>query len=67
MANVPTVRKPIPCVYTDDVLTREKLVAYHDSYAKVIENTVCNEAYVTRKYGIRQQTNTTLNTADGGS
>ncbi|WP_418573411.1 hypothetical protein [Phocaeicola sp.] len=52
---------------TNDVLTREKLIAYHDSYAKVIENTVCNEAYVTRKYGIRQQTNTTLNTADGGS
>lgn len=25
------------CLYADDVLTREKLVAYHDSYAKAME------------------------------
>ncbi len=60
MANVPTVRKPIPCVYTDDVLTREKLVAYHDSYAKVIENTVCNGVYADQKHGIRLQLNITV-------
>lgn len=24
-------------MYTDDVLTREKLVTYHDSYARVME------------------------------
>ncbi|WP_308762921.1 hypothetical protein [uncultured Bacteroides sp.] len=36
----------------DDVLTRKKLAAYHDGYARVMGNTVCNEAYVARKHGI---------------
>lgn len=44
----------------DDILTREKLVTYHDSYARVMEKYGLQRGCVVRKHGIRQPPNTTV-------